>query len=308
MIEIASPLRRILTPTFPSRRTLVLVTAAVVAVLATASMATASNPFVAGERSVHELPLGGDGSTRAIERAATLGRALGLSGGAARARRYDDRFEHATYDEVTTVDAVGHRTSVVRLGLDGRLVLGVALGLHDSSSTVTSARAAAEAVRLARAAGIDIVGQPAVVRSQAAGGWLATWARTVAGAPVRGDGTRVALWADGTLHSIGTNGHALAPLPATVAAERDARDAAARFVAGRFGTNAPALAPTSASLAWVAPNDTWDASRPDAPDAVAHLAWVVGFRATGGLADRLTAIEVWLDAGSLALIGGDVAR
>ncbi|HEU4571406.1 MAG TPA: hypothetical protein VFR93_01870 [Candidatus Limnocylindrales bacterium] len=302
------PLRRLL-----SRRALVLVaaTAAVIvatASIATTSIATASNPFVAGERSVRGLPLAADASARAIARATVLGRSLGLPPGIARAERYDDRFEHATYDEVTTSDAAGHPLSLVRLDLEGRLRLGVAVGLHEPRATVTEGQAANAAARLARSAGIDLAGSPDVARSQAAGGWLVSWPRLAAGAPVRGDGTRVALWADGSLHSIGTSEHPLTPAPAAIVSEAAARAAAGRFVAGRFGVDAGSLAAAGASLVWIAPNDTWDPSLPDAPDAVERLAWVVEYRATGALADRLTAIEVWLDAGSLAVLGGDVAR
>jgi hypothetical protein len=100
----------------------------------------------------------------------------------------------------------------------------------------------------------------------------------------------------------------LAAPPDRLTAEPVARMAADRFVANRFGSSAGSLARPSAALLWVASNDTWDAIRPDAPGATARLAWVVTYRSAGALADRLTAIEVRLDAGSLDVIGGDVAE
>jgi hypothetical protein len=58
----------------------------------------------------------------------------------------------------------------------------------------------------------------------------------------------------------------------------------------------------------VAPNDTWDPGRPDAPDATLRLAWVVRLEAAGTLAERMRMVEFWLDAGDGALLGGDIAE
>ena len=60
--------------------------------------------------------------------------------------------------------------------------------------------------------------------------------------------------------------------------------------------------------AWVAPNDTWDPARPDAPDGTLRLAWIVRLQSTGSLAERMRMLEFWLDAGDGALIGGDIAE
>ena len=61
-------------------------------------------------------------------------------------------------------------------------------------------------------------------------------------------------------------------------------------------------------LGWVAPNSAFDPTGPDAPGATLRLAWVVEARTSGPLADALRAVKLYLDAGTGALIGGDVLR
>lgn len=290
------------------RRIIGLALAGLAVFLVSATGSTAAHPFVAGEPSTRQLSLPPSASARALTRATAIGRALGLPAGAMSVRRIEDRLEHATYDEVTTSDAAGQSTSVVTLGAEGRLRAAVVLGLHPSSAEADPATAVSRASGIARAADLATAGRPIVDRSAGAGGWLVTWPRIVDGAPVRGDGTRVALWVDATFHSASTSEHPLAPAPSTAASSVVATQTADAFVRSRFGSAASSLAASGATLAWVAPNDTWDAARPDAPDATAQLAWIVEYRATGSLAERLVAIEVWLDAGTLEVIGGDVAE
>lgn len=290
------------------RRFILLGSAAFGASLVSATLSTASHPFVAGESSTQAIALPAEASARALGRAAAVSRGLGLPTGAQSVRRTDDRFEHTVYDEVTATNDRGRPVSLVRLDMDGRVSLAVGLGLHSAGAPTDAAGAVRSARLAAQAAGIQAPGTPITTRSQGAGGWLVTWPRAVGGVPVRGDGVRVAIWSDGSFHSISRAEHALAARPTAVAPEAQARSAAGAFAAARFGPAAASLQPVGVALAWVAPNDTWDAARPDAPDAVARLAWVVEFHATGALAERLTAIEVWLDAGSLAVIGGDVAE
>jgi hypothetical protein len=58
----------------------------------------------------------------------------------------------------------------------------------------------------------------------------------------------------------------------------------------------------------VAPNDTFEPTRPDAPAEVRRLAWVVSVRTSGPLAEALRGLEVSIDAGDGSLLGGDVLR
>jgi hypothetical protein len=290
------------------RRVIGLGLAGLAVLLVSATASTAAHPFVSGEPSSRQLTLPASASARAVARATAVGHALALPAGAMSVRRIEDRLEHATYDEVTTRDAAGQPTSVVTLGVEGRLRAAVVLGLHPSSAEVDPATAVSRASAIARAVEFTTNGRPTVVRSAGAGGWLVTWPRIVDGAPVRGDDTRVALWEDGTFHSASTSEHPLAPAPSVTTSSATATQAAQAFVRSRFGSAASSLTASGAALAWVAPNDTWDAARPDAPDATAQLAWIVEYRATGALADRLVAIEVWVEAARLEVIGGDVAE
>jgi hypothetical protein len=65
---------------------------------------------------------------------------------------------------------------------------------------------------------------------------------------------------------------------------------------------------TALELAWMAPNDTFAPSRPDAPAATLRLSWVARVATTAALADSLRGLELYLDAGDGSLLGGDVLR
>ncbi|HEY3523300.1 MAG TPA: hypothetical protein VGK63_06325 [Candidatus Limnocylindrales bacterium] len=290
------------------RRFVAITLAGLAVLLVSASASNAESPLVADERATRQLTLPSTASALALDRAAAVRRALGLPVGVATVRRVDDTIDHATYDEIITTNSTGQQTSVVQLNPDGRLHAAIALGLHRSMATVDDAEASMRAAAIARAADVTAAGKPTVAHSAGAGGWLLTWPRIVAGAAVRGDGTRVALWSDGTFHSITERTAGLAPAPSTPAGPAAAAEAADAFVSARFGPEAPSLDVNGSTLAWVVPNDLWNAPPPESGDRTARLAWVVEYRAHGSLAERVVAIELWLDAGSLAVIGGDVAE
>ena len=161
--------------------------------------------------------------------------------------------------------------------------------------------------RLLAAAGLTPDGAPTVTPA-ADGGWRIAWQRAVGGVPVVGDGSTVTLFGDGTLHAAARRERSLAAAPAATlevaAAERIARE---RLVAllGRASGDARIV---RTRLSWVAPNDTFDGQAPDAPDPVLRLAWVVEVRTVAPLADRLQALELYLDAGDGTLLGGDLLR
>jgi hypothetical protein len=100
----------------------------------------------------------------------------------------------------------------------------------------------------------------------------------------------------------------LAAAPTRRLSDGAAKKLAATIVGDRFGSEAPRLRATATELAWIAPNDTWSPSSPDAPAATLRLAWLVRFEARGPLAERVRLVEYWLDAGSGELIGGDLAE
>ena len=126
--------------------------------------------------------------------------------------------------------------------------------------------------------------------------------------PVAGDGNSVTLFGDGALHAVAHRERSLAAAPATTlevaAAQRIARE---RLVALLGPANVDARV-VRTHLSWVAPNDTFDGQAPDAPDPVLRLAWVVEVRTVAPLADRIQALELYLDAGDGTLLGGDLLR
>ena len=124
---------------------------------------------------------------------------------------------------------------------------------------------------------------------------IVSWGRTVNGAAVLGDGTRVALSVSGALVGIAIDEAPLAPAP-----ERVATAVAARAAALLLVPNGAALSGTP-KLGWVAP--AIDAGDEEDLSAPRELAW----RLRGTLEDG-TPFELHLAAGSLALLGWDWAR
>ena len=100
----------------------------------------------------------------------------------------------------------------------------------------------------------------------------------------------------------------LASRPARVIDEAAARARATLALADLFGSRSGQIAIATVALGWVAPNDAFDSTAPDAPDATLRLAWVVEARTSGELSEGLRAVKLFLDAGSGALLGGDVLR
>lgn len=269
----------------------------------------AADPFVAGSRSSRALSAPPDVLARARDHGVALARALGLPVASAKATRVADVFDHRTYDEVTAVDAHGMDVALSRFDLDGSVAMALALGWHANAGRgLDGPAAAARAAAVARAAGLDPAGAARARESAGAGGWSVSWARVVDSVAVRGDGLRVALWPDGTFHALTRTERALAAPPDARLQPSAARAAAVAVVAGRLGSAAADLVAAGPDLAWIAPNDALGGPRLDAPGETLRLAWIVRFDAHGALADRLRAVEVWIDAGDGRLLGGDVAE
>ena len=268
-----------------------------------------ADPFVAGGRSTRVVDLPVSQADRAIARGRQLAAALGLPGVSQRAQRLDDRFEHRTYDEVTSLDATGREVAIARFETDGTVAMALALGWHPGhGSAVDRTAAEARGLALVRAAGIDVGSQPTVLASAGSGGWSIGWSRVVDGVPVRGDGVRVALWPDGSFHGLSRIQRPLAAQPSRPIAANAARTSAETWIAGRYGPSAADLGVVAVERAWVAPNDTFTANGFDAPAETLRLAWVVRFDSHGPVADRLRSLEVWVDAGDGSLLGGDVVE
>ena len=298
----------------PGRRSggvLLLLSAAVLLLTGTAGRAAATDPYVGGQAATNVSAVPDGEAAVQIERAVQTGRRLGLPQPARRTvERVEDRRGQATFDEVTEIDAQGQATALLRYAPDGGLLAAVHLGWQPDRGKAVSAEA--DAVRLAlavaRSAGFEPAGQ-AVPPSRGANGWSVGWDRVVDGVPVPGDGIRVQLQADGSFHGFTRAEHPLAPAPDAVLAAEIAQEAVGRLLdrwipaASRGDVRIDGVA-----LAWVAPNDTFEPSLPDAPADVRRLAWVVRVRSTGAFADVLRGLEVAIDAGDGSLLGGDVLR
>jgi hypothetical protein len=119
----------------------------------------------------------------------------------------------------------------------------------------------------------------------------------------------VRTWADGSLHTAARHERPLAERPGRLLPEEEAqRLARERLTAWLDARSAGEWRIDGASLAWVAPNDTFEGAAPDAPAGILRLAWVVRVTTGGELAAAVRGVELYLDAGDGRLLGGDVLR
>jgi hypothetical protein len=290
---------------------LILLGALALLVTGLARPADASDPYVAGSDATRVARLSGGLAAATVDRAAAHERLIGLPATVKRTvDRVVDRRGHRTFDEVTDLDARGRPMAVLRYALDGRLLAATRLGWQPG--TGPTLRAGTDAIRsaegLARSLGIVPVGRP-VADGHAANGWSVRWPRVLDGVPVPGDGLRVQLWQDGSFHALASSEHPLAERPAAMISAA----AAQAVVGGLLDRWIPAahrseVRIVGTSMAWVAPNDTFEPARPDAPAEIRRLAWVINVRSSGMLAQSLRALEVSIDAGDGSLLGGDAVR
>lgn len=271
----------------------------------------AASPFAAGQAATSRAPLGGTGATVAAARAARDGWALGLPAASkVSVDTVTDRFLGVTYTEVTATDPTTGPVAMTRYDTDGRLLGAVRFGWHASSGPGLGSPAAAEARAAALLRGVGLGRDGAAVVTPAADdGWIARWPRIVAGVPALGDGIAVTLFGDGALHAVARSERPLAAAPTAPLPEAQARRTAGDRLDGWFRAADRRQARIEGlALAWVAPNDAFDPAGPDAPAPVLRLAWVVTVRADGALSERFQAMEMYLDAGDGALLGGDLLR
>ncbi len=281
-----------------------------VALLAGASLvgdSTAANPFQAGQVSADLLELPAAARSALASRADTDLRGLGLARGAGRSlQRLQDRFENATYDEVTELDAKGQPTAILRYGANGAIHSAVALGWRGTKGrAIGSSVAAARGKALAAAIGAS-GGEPVVEPLLDGTGWRAWWPRTVDGVAVPGDGLRIDIWSDGSLHSLVRSERALGARPSQPIDDARAQALARDVLTKAYADRAGELSIEGSALAWVAPNDAFDPTLPDAPASTLRLARVVRVVATGSVAQQVERLEIYVDAGDGTVLGGDV--
>lgn len=271
----------------------------------------AADRFVAGGPATERVPLPSGQAAPALAAASASRLRLGLPEPAAvRVDRVTDRLSGMTYDEVTATDSAGRPVDLQRFDERGRLVGAVSFGWQSRGGRplpdVASARARGS--RLAADLGLDVAGTPDVRREPDDSGWTIAWPRVVDGMPVLGDGVRIDLWPDGRVHAVVRAERPLAPRPSTLLDEPAARQWATGALGDLFGSRAGQVTIATVGLGWVAPNDAFDPAAPDAPAFTLRLAWVVEAHARGELGEGLRAVKLFLDAGTGALLGGDVLR
>jgi hypothetical protein len=271
----------------------------------------AADRFVVGGPVTERSPVAPDRAASALALAAAVRSRLGLAEPTiSRVERVVDRFDGTAYDEVTASDRAGRTLHLERFDARDRLIGAVAFGWQASGGTRLTNAAAAQTrgSRLAADLGLDPSGTPDVRHGPDDTGWTLTWQRVVDGVAVMGDGVRVDLWPDGRMHAIVRTERSLAPRPSVTLDETTARDRATAALATMFGSRSGQVRISTLGLGWVAPNNAFDPTGPDAPGATLHLAWVVEARTSGELADGLRAVKLFLDAGTGTLFGGDVLR
>jgi hypothetical protein len=265
----------------------------------------ADDRFTAGGRVTTPLRATAAELQPALDRAATIGRAIGLPDGRLAAARIHDAFAGLDLDEVVTFDGSERPIAIQRFDRDGGLVMAVRLGWSRGGISIPEAGALPRAQAVARAAGLRPEGSPRIETDRTGDGWVARWSRLVDGIPVIGDGVTVRLWSDGSVHSISATASELAERPAALIDEREAAVRAQAIAAG-WGASGAGAELDGLRLAWVAPNDLFDPSGPDAPGAQLRLSWVANVRPFGELASRVRAVQLFIDAGDGRLTGGDV--
>lgn len=181
----------------------------------------------------------------------------------------------------------------VESALDGSLRFVAKAGVALDGGRLSESAASAQALRHLNRLGLSApTGGPAV--SVAAGRILVAWSRQVRGVPVLNDGTRVVLNAAGALVGLAIEESPLAAPPSRIARSEAALVAAAALLPSG------ALLREGPDLAWVLPTDV--PAGPFDERTPRSLAWCVA----GVLRDG-AAFAMQLDAGSLALLGWDLA-
>ena len=243
-------------------------------------------------------------------RAGTARSALGFPMGSGRTGRHvHDGIQGLDYDEVSEIDSAGRPMAMTQFAPDGHLVDAVRFDSPPSGPGSVSSDAATKAAQRAVAgAGISAVGPARTEANQTLGGWDVHWARAQGRYAVRGDETRVHVWQDGRIQSVAQVEHSLAAAPQRLLAETDARGSVTRQCDAWFAGTGSSYTLKSMDLEWVGPNAAFDAGKLSAAAAPYRLAWVANVNPSGRVAESVQLITLYIDAGSGAVIGGDVVE
>ena len=224
-------------------------------------------------------------------------------------RHVHDAFQNSDYDEVSEVSSNGQPLALTQFDGSGRLTTAVRFDIAASPAVrVTGDAATKTAQRGLAASGLTVIGQARTDPNVADGGWEVHWDRTAEGLAVRGDETRVHLWADGRIQTLARVEHQLAPAPARRLSQPDARNVVTRQLAQWSGKASVGYTVLSMDLEWVGPNAAFDASKLNDPPAAYRLAWVANVKPSDATAEYIQLITLYVDAGDGTVIGGDVVE
>ncbi|HMJ80639.1 MAG TPA: hypothetical protein VK592_06310 [Candidatus Dormibacteraeota bacterium] len=235
-------------------------------------------------------------------------RRLGLPGVAAAASRALDRTIRLAIDTIELRDPDGHAAAVLyRDAASGRLRSAVRLAWTPDLDTprLDAAAATRAAGRFLAAAGWAVPSTaPLVSWDDGMDAWRVRWPRRIAGVEAPSNGSVAWIHRAGQLKALAVTESPLAAAPA----QRIAPEAALASVRGymaRVGLDRMAgLAIEAPVLRWAEANDFIDPGLPDAPALELRLAWVVHLSyLPPGWTERHE-VELAVDAGSGALIGG----
>jgi hypothetical protein len=289
-------------------------------VLTTGSMAGTSLPApidsraapaaVAGASGRTETPLSADDKPEAVARSRATRTALGIPGGVdTRAVHVKDGTRRLEYDEVTDVDADGQPVALTQLDGSGRLLLAVRFDVPKQSKTAVGRQAALDRASSGLAsAGIEVAGSPVAGETPSWGGWDVSWPRKVGTATVRGDEVRVHVREDGEIGSVGQVVHELAPAPAVKLTRAQARSIATKQVQGWSDRSGARFTIGELTMEWTSANATFDPSKIGATEEPYRLCWVVNVTPEGDAAAYASLVVMYVDAGTGAVIGGDVVE
>jgi hypothetical protein len=306
---------RVLTPrpglAGQSRRLLSVLAAVSLTALVTgcAASAAAGPPgWRAGDDQLRPIPLAAAQTQALRDQAIGLTQALGLVGSPETIARSLDRFRQETIDEVALSDGQRPTGLLVHDVASGRVraVTNLDWSAADDLPLVSAANAPARATAFVAAAALPAPsGTPAVRWDEAADAWEVRWPRIVDGWPVPTDDLIVYVRRGGRLSSLAAPQTPLADAPASTIPVATAMAVARDFVAAHGLDHFPDLTIESRALAWTEADDFAAPGSSDAPDPQLHLCHVLrlAFTPPGAVSARL--IELHIDAGTGALIGGD---
>jgi len=224
-------------------------------------------------------------------------------------RHVHDGFQNSDYDEVSEVGSKGQPLALTQFDGSGRLTAAVRFDITASPAVpITGDAAMKTAQRGLAASGLTVIGQPRTDPNVVDGGWEVHWDRTAEGLAVRGDETRVHLWADGRIQAVARVEHQLAPTPARRLSQPEARNVVTRQLGQWSGKASVGYTVLRMDLEWVGPNAAFDASKLNDAPAAYRLAWVANVKPSDATAEYIQLITLYVDAGDGTVIGGDVVE